>query len=180
MKSAVAAHRLMLLRHGRAMRSRPGEGDFDRGLEPQGRADAANLGAYLARHKLLPEKVLVSPARRARDTWSAAAMSWPELPPPVYDPRLYDAKAEDILALLQGVVEAATVLAVGHNPGLHDLAMLLIASGDVETRERLHESLPTTGLVVIDFAVEGWKRLHPQSGRLELFIEPQILGAAVD
>ena len=107
-------------------------------------------------------------------------MSWPELPPPVYDPRLYDAKAEDILALLQDVVDAATVLAVGHNPGLHDPAMLLIASGDVETRERLHESLPTTGLVVIDFAVDGWQRLHPQSGRLELFVEPQILGAAVD
>jgi phosphohistidine phosphatase len=180
MKPAAAMRRLMLLRHGKAKRSRPGENDFDRELEPRGRNDAGKLGAYLVRHRLIPDKVLVSPARRARETWTHAAASCPQAPAPAYDPRLYDAKAETILSVLKEAAFAARVLVVGHNPGLHDLAMLLIASGDVETRERLHEHLPTTGLVVVDFAVESWSTLHPQSGRLELFVEPETLDTAVD
>jgi len=66
---------------------------------------------------------------------------------------------------------------IGHNPGLHELARLLIASGDIEAREQLTEKLPTSGLVIIDFAVDSWARLHPHSGRLERFVTPQSLEA---
>jgi phosphohistidine phosphatase len=67
---------------------------------------------------------------------------------------------------------------IGHNPGLHDLARLLIASGDVEARERLNEGLPTAGLAVIEFAAETWRKLHPQGGRLERFVSPRSLAEA--
>ena len=70
---------------------------------------------------------------------------------------------------------AHSLLIVGHNPGLHELALLLIASGDVDTRERLREELPTSGLVVIDFAFDDWSRLHPRCGRLERFVSPKSL-----
>jgi len=73
---------------------------------------------------------------------------------------------------------ARTLLVVGHNPGLQDAARLLIASGDVEARERLNEALPTSGLAVIDFAGNDWKKLHPRGGRLERFITPRLLKAA--
>jgi phosphohistidine phosphatase len=69
---------------------------------------------------------------------------------------------------------------VGHNPGLHDAARLLIATGDTAARERLNEGLPTSGLLVIDFAGNDWKKLHPRSGRLERFITPRTLKAAAD
>lgn len=180
MKAASAVHRLTLLRHGKALRSRPGESDFDRALDPQGIADAGKLGAYLVRHRLVPDRVVVSPAVRARETWTQAAAACPPAPAATYDPRLYDAKVDAILAVIGETADATSILVVGHNPGLHDLAMWLIASGDVETRERLRENLPTTGLVVIDFAIEAWSKLHPQSGRLELFLEPEALDAAVD
>jgi phosphohistidine phosphatase len=52
---------------------------------------------------------------------------------------------------------------------------MLIASGDVDTRERLREELPTSGLAVIDFAFDDWSRLHPLSGRLERFVSPRQL-----
>jgi phosphohistidine phosphatase len=71
-------------------------------------------------------------------------------------------------------------LVIGHNPGLHDVARLLIASGDVAARERLNEGLPTAGLLVIDFAGADWQKLHPRSGRLERFITPRLLRAAAD
>jgi phosphohistidine phosphatase len=175
----AAVHRLMLLRHGKALKSTPGQRDFDRELAARGVTDSEKLGAYLTRHRLLPERVVVSPAARARDTWAKAATTCPDAPPPVHDLRLYDAKAEVILAVIKEIRDATQVLVVGHNPGLHELAGLLIASGDVEIRERLQENLPTAGLVVIDFAVDAWSKVHPRSGRLELFVEPRTLDATV-
>ena len=179
MKAAASVCRLMLLRHGKALKGEPGERDFDRALAARGMTDAEKLGAFLTRHQLVPDRLVVSPAVRARDTWVHAALACPAAPPPVHEPRLYDAKAETILAVAKESGDARQVLLVGHNPGLHDLAGLLIASGDVETRERLQEHLPTAGLVVIDFAVDGWSKVHPRSGRLELFVEPRTLDATV-
>jgi phosphohistidine phosphatase len=45
-------------------------------------------------------------------------------------------------------------------------------------REQLREKLPTSGLVIIDFALDGWSKLHVQSGRLERFVTPKSLGAS--
>jgi phosphohistidine phosphatase len=57
---------------------------------------------------------------------------------------------------------------------------MLIASGDIETRERLREKLPTSGLAIIDFPFDDWSKLHPQSGRLERFVSPKSLEAAAN
>lgn len=180
MKPVTAVRRLMLLRHAKALKGEPGQRDFDRELAARGKTDSEKLGAFLVRHKLRPDRVLVSPAARTRDTWERAALVCPKAPPPDHDPRLYDAKAETILKVIKESAGASQILVVGHNPGLHELAGLLIASGDVEVRERLQEHLPTAGLVVIDFAVDGWDKVHPRSGRLELFVEPRTLDATVD
>jgi phosphohistidine phosphatase len=169
----------MLLRHAKALKSQPGERDFERGLAARGMTDSEKLGAFLARHRLVPDRVLVSPAVRARDTWARAALACPGAPPALQEPRLYDAKAEVVLDVVKRAGDAVQVLVVGHNPGLHELAELLVASGDVEVRERLREHLPTAGLVVIDFAVDSWDKVHPRSGRLELFVEPRTLDATV-
>jgi phosphohistidine phosphatase len=179
MKPAAAVHRLMLLRHAKALKSEPGERDFDRRLAERGMTDSEKLGAFLTRHRLVPEHVVVSPAARASETWARAAITCPEAPTPMFEPRLYDAKAETILDVVRESGDAGLVMIVGHNPGLHELALLLIATGDVEIRERLQENLPTAGLIVIDFAVKSWDKLHPRSGRLELFVEPRSLDATV-
>jgi hypothetical protein len=71
-----------------------------------------------------------------------------------------------------------TRIASTTNPGLHDAARRLVASGDVETRERLDEGLPTSGLAVIDFAGKNWRELHPRGGRLERFVSPRSLAEA--
>jgi phosphohistidine phosphatase len=171
--------RLLLLRHAKAERSLPGTPDRDRALMERGRQEAAKIGAYIIGHGLVPDRMLVSPAARAQQTWRAAAAAFK--PPPTADTveRLYDASAQAILALIQDSGETArTLLVIGHNPGLHELAMTLIASGDIEAREQLREKLATTGLVIIDFAIDDWSRLHPQSGRLERFVTPRSLEAA--
>lgn len=168
--------RLLLLRHSKADRSQPGESDIERRLIERGRKDAALIGGYMAKHALTPERVLVSPALRTQETWKSASGAFRPAPGATTVERLYDATAHTIFAVIKDAPASAhSVLVVGHNPGLHELALMLIASGDIEAREQLAEKLPTSGLIIIDFAVDTWSALHPHSGRLERFVTPKSL-----
>jgi phosphohistidine phosphatase len=173
--------RLLLLRHAKAEKGEPGARDRDRALSARGRADAPKVGSYMARHALQPARALVSPALRTRETWELVASGLPKPCEASFEEKLYHAGPETILDVIRAAGSAATtLLVVGHNPGLHDAARLLIASGEVEARERLNEGLPTSGLVVVDFAGNDWRRLHPRGGRLERFVTPRSLKAAAD
>jgi len=171
--------RLMLLRHAKSEKAEPGLRDHERRLNDRGKRDAETIGAYLARHGLLPDLVAVSTSQRTRQTWEHVAAMLSASPPASFEERLYNAGAEAILAVVKETKPAVrTLMVIGHNPGLHEVARLLIASGDVEARERLNEGLPTTGLAVIDFAGKDWRKLHPHGGRLERFVTPRSLAAA--
>ncbi len=173
--------RLLLLRHAKSERSEPGGRDHERTLSARGRSDTPIVAAYMARHGYIPERALISSAVRTQETWKLAAKAFRPAPTAVTDERLYHATPQAILNVIQEVPAGAhTLIVVGHNPGLHELGILLIASGDIEARERLHEKLPTTGLVVIDFAIDDWRRLHMQSGRLERYVTPKLLEDATD
>jgi phosphohistidine phosphatase len=170
--------RLLLLRHAKAERSGPGGRDETRPLTVRGLADAAKVGAYLARHRLIPELALISSAARTRETWQQAAAAFGSAPPAQFEERLYGAAPEMILQVIrEATSEAATVLVIGHNPGLHEAAITLVAAGDIEARQRLNEEFPTSALAVIEFAVAEWRALHPQGGRLEHFVLAKSLAA---
>jgi len=172
--------RLLLLRHAKTERPEPGERDRDRKLTARGRAEAPIIGTYLARHGLVPDLVLVSPVTRAEETWALVAPAFTKAPRVAKDERIYNASLETLIGLIRQTRDAHTPLVAGHNPGLHDLAVRLIASGDVETRERVNEKLPTSGLVVIDLPFDDWSRLHANAGRLERFVTPRLIEAASD
>lgn len=173
--------RLMIFRHAKAEKSAPGMRDRDRPLAARGLKEAPRMGAFMARHKLLPHRALVSPSRRTRETWDGLAGALPSSIPVFYEDRLYDATPEAIIEVIKETpAEIPTLIVVGHNPGLHEAARLLIAAGDVEAREQLNEGLPTSGLAVIDFAGDDWEKLHLHSGRLERFVTPRLLKTATD
>lgn len=179
MRSAML--RLLILRHAKSDRSVSGASDLDRPLNARGRDTAPRIGAYMARHKMIPDLVLCSTAKRTRETLELVMAKFDGEPPVRFDERLYTATPERILDVLHAASGgASTVLVVGHNPGLQALAVLLIASGDLDARERLHEQFPTAGLAVIDFALPAWDKLHPHSGRLERFIVPSAITTAID
>src|SRR3954462_244595 len=122
--------RLLLLRHAKTERSQPGEGDIGRALIERGRKDAALIGGYMAKHALTPERVLVSPAVRTQETWKHASAAFRPAPGVATVERLYDATAQTIFAVIKDAPAAAhSLLVIGHNPGLHELALMLIASG---------------------------------------------------
>jgi len=173
----MTTRQLLLFRHAKAERSEPGMEDRARKLADRGRKDAAMVGAYMASHALTPDDVVVSPAVRTRDTWKLAAAAFRSPPKVTAVERLYSATAHTILGVVSQVAPTTRrLLVVGHNPGLHEAALMLVASGDTEARERLRESLPTSGLVVIDFMLDDWAKLHPRCGRLERFVTPKTLG----
>lgn len=172
--------RLLLLRHAKTERPVSGERDRDRELTARGRADAPVIGAYMAQHRLVPDLALVSPVTRAEETWILIAEAFKKTPRAVKDERIYNATTETLVQIISAAGDARTLLVVGHNPGLHDLAVQLIASGDVETRERVEEKLPTCGLVVLDFTFDDWSSLHDNSGRLERFVSPRLIAEATD
>src|ERR1700730_4267564 len=154
--------RLMLLRHAKSEKAEPGMRDHERTLNARGRSETPIIGAYMARHRLIPDRVIVSPARRTRETWERLAPAFSPPPPVTFEERLYDSVPDTILAIVKDIGRAApTLLVIGHNPGLHDTARLLIASGDVEARERLNEGMPTTGLAGVEFAAQSSCKRHP-------------------
>ena len=111
--------------------------------------------------ELDPELVLCSPAKRTRQTADAIKKGFPEPVEILYADRLYEATPDTILSLVRSVAaEVHSLLVIGHNPGLHESARLLVAAGDVERRERLNEKYPTAALAVIDFPIDAWSKLH--------------------
>jgi phosphohistidine phosphatase len=182
-RESCAMLRLMLLRHAKS--SRPsGVQDVERPLSDRGESDARLMGDYMAHHALIPGRAVCSPARRTRDTWTGIAVRWADSAKAVdivFDARLYGATRQGIVSVILGQDDAVrTLLIIGHNPGLHETAEWLIAAGDVEQRERLREKFPSSALAVIDFALDGWSRIHERAGRLYHFITPRAVEAATN
>jgi phosphohistidine phosphatase len=169
----------MLLRHAKSARP-AGVADMDRPLAARGRDAAPRMGRYLAEEGLLPDLVVVSAARRTRETWE-------HVEPHVdateirFDARIYEAPASRLLAVVrESPSSARSVLLIGHNPGFEDLAKLLVGHGDRYAFARLTQKYPTAGLAVIDFDRENWSEIAPRSGRLDRFVTPKSLGAEED
>jgi phosphohistidine phosphatase len=172
--------RLLLLRHAKTERAEAGEHDRDRKLTKRGRNDAPIIGAYMAKHAFVPDLALVSPATRAVETWALVAPCFTKAPRMAMEDRIYNAGAAQLFEIITETGAANSLLMVGHNPGFHELAVYLVAAGDVNLREQLKEGLPTSGLVVIDLPIDDWSRLHPRAGRLERFVTPRLLAEATE
>src|SRR5260370_7271506 len=102
--------RLMLLRHAKSSWSSPGMQDAARPLNGRGEAAARLMGGYMARHSLVSDRVLCSPARRTRETWAAIAAQWPADIDVVFDHRLYAAPSQLFLSIARPHHTAPTTL----------------------------------------------------------------------
>jgi phosphohistidine phosphatase len=168
----AADMRLMLLRHAKAEKASPGLRDRDRKLDARGQADAAMIADYMVKHDLEPRRIIVSSAQRTRETWQCMAKAF-AAPPVAYEDRLYENGPDSIMTVIRELGRsAATLLVIGHNPGLHDTARQLVAPSS-RGGHRLDDGLPTAGLVVIDLAGQDWSKLALRGGRLERFVTPR-------
>jgi phosphohistidine phosphatase len=170
----------MLLRHAKTERAAPGARDRERKLTQRGRDDAPAIGAYMVQHGLIPDLAVVSPAARAQQTWTLVAAMLPKAPRAVTEDRIYDANSETLGGVIAATRNAGSLIIVGHNPSLHDLALQLTASGDGHVRERISENLPTSGLVVIEFPFDDWSLVRPRTGLLKRFVSPRLIADATE
>ena len=168
--------RLILLRHAKSDRP-AGVADLERPLNARGRKTAPRMGAYLAQEGLVPQRVLVSTAKRTEETWSLAKDELGDIPEERVD-AIYEAPASALLQAVRDAPKSATaILLIGHNPGIQDFAVRLARGGSREAGARLRTRFPTAALAVIDFEAEAWSEIGWGSGRLERFITPKDLAA---
>ena len=165
----------MLLRHAKAVPQGDLE-DENRPLAERGRTDMAAVATFAAARVLAPDLVLISPAIRTRET---SELLLPAInPPPVHriEPRLYSAPAEKVFGVVRETApEIHSLMLIGHNPGLEDIARILTGSGETDALIRFGGTMPTASLAVIDLS-GGWGDLQERTGRLEIFVTPKSLG----
>ena len=165
-------HTLSLLRHAKSSWSDETLADRERPLAPRGRRDARRIAGHLCRLGREPELVLCSSAVRTRETLELVrpALGVSRV---VLDDELYAASAEEILARIRLVPDdVGSVLVIGHNPGLHQLALSLASSGDELTR--LETKFPTAALATLAVAT-SWSRLAPADATLIEYVVPKQL-----
>lgn len=163
--------RLIVFRHAKAV-PHGAAPDFERALAPRGVEAAAEMGRMLADEHLLPDLALVSPALRTRQTWEAAAMALSGIPVR-HEDGIYDAPSKRLLDLVRSVPDdVRTLVMVGHNPGIADLAQLLVGHGDRYAFSRMRAKYVTGAIAVVDFDVDRWVDVKPGAGRLDRFVTP--------
>ena len=169
---------LLLLRHAKSSWDDPAMSDRDRPLNPRGLRSAAVMRQAMRDLGLAPDVVLVSTARRTLETLEALE-PWDDTPLVEPIESLYLANPMQLTAALHGVAETVrSVLLIGHNPGLHDLALSLAGPRamaiDGPNERALAAGFPTGALA--EFVVAGsWWDLREGSGRLVRFLTPRML-----
>jgi len=164
--------RLMLLRHAKAAPS-DGSDDYDRELTDRGRADARAVGEMIAKSDLAPDLVIYSGAHRARETTELVLKRLSYEVEAIENNALYMVSWLRLLALMHALPEAKkSVLVVGHNPGLGELASQLAGDGSRELRLRMAAKFPTAALAALDFKTESWADIEPRGAKLERFFAP--------
>jgi len=173
----------VLFRHAKS--AWPDVADHERPLARRGTRAAPLMGRWLRDAGLVPDLVLCSTARRARETWQHAQAGLAAAPPVTFDARIYEGGAAELLALIREVPPATgTLLLIGHNPAIEDLALMLVvargrpgpSSASPGDLERMQSKFPTAAIAVLE-PTGTWRDLAPGQARLTEFVTPRDPGA---
>jgi phosphohistidine phosphatase len=164
---------LFLLRHAKSSWENPQLADHDRPLAPRGRRATNLIAEHLSRELIAPALVLCSSARRARETLERIAPALGKQVAAQIERDLYAGSEHQLLERLRAVSDdAASVMLIGHNPAVEQLALTLARSGEkVAIIERKY---PTGALATLEFS-GSWRELGPGGTELTAFVTPKDL-----
>ena len=166
---------VILLRHAKSSWSDSTLADIDRPLAPRGESASRKLAKYIRRKKIRPALVLCSPALRTRQTLEAVEASLGKRCVIEVVPELYAASEQELLEQLQALPDPVTsVMLIGHNPGLQDLALVLASRG--ACLPQLEEKFPTGALATLVVPSARWSALGPGEAELVDYVVPRQLG----
>jgi phosphohistidine phosphatase len=178
--------KLTLFRHGKSGWDSPVARDFDRPINDRGARGAKLMGAHVCGLGLNWDYVLSSPAVRCTETLDSLWEGYGRILHPNWDRRIYLASGATLLDVIQELdAGAKSVIMCGHNPGLEDLALMLVpdVKGDA-LRDALEMKFPTASLAELSFDVSTWGDIKEGSAKLTRFIRPRdldpTLGPEVD
>jgi phosphohistidine phosphatase len=157
---------IYLLRHAKSSRDDPKLADHDRPLDPQGLRNALTLAKHLGEEPIAPDLVLCSTSLRTRATLAAILDALDGEFQAAFEDDLYGASAAALLARLQAIPDSVrSMMLVGHNPGIEDLAILL---GGDEAPDRLR----TCALVTLS-TDKSWPALAERTCTVESVLVPR-------
>jgi len=168
---------LSLLRHAKSSWDDPSLEDFDRPLARRGIDAAGRMGRYIQAHDLAPALIICSDAVRARQTLELVLPHLAAKPAVTYERGLYLASPQSMLARVRKLdaADVRHVMLLGHDPGIHALAVDLAGTGEPRHLASLARKFPTAALAVIRFTVRDWAKAAPAKGKLMLFVAPKML-----
>lgn len=168
---------VLLLRHAKSDWSEPGQADFERPLAKRGLTDAPQIGKVLADFEFIPDKILSSPAQRARQTAELVAKACGYANKIEWVDSFYDGNSEALISALQQLpknVERAML--VGHNPTMEETVSVLLTGQNTRGVESVIK-MPTTAVVCLDFEIAEWVALEPGQAVLRWFLIPKLVQA---
>ena len=172
---------LGLFRHAKSDWHDPKARDFDRPLNDRGRLGAAAIGLHIRGYPLAWERVIASPAVRCTETLEIASAAAGAHITVNWDRRIYLASSATLADLLRETGDdPATILMVGHNPGLEDLIFDLVPDdGSSPLRDIAEIKFPTASFAVLELAINRWSELGEGGAKLVHLIRPRDLDPAL-
>jgi phosphohistidine phosphatase len=163
-----------LLRHAKSSWKDRSLADRDRPLAGRGRQASKAVARHVEAEGIHCDLVLCSSARRCRETLERIEAAFGDRVEARFEEALYGASAAELLARLRTLApEVDSVMIVGHNPGLKDLALALASEG--AERARMREKYPTAALATIDLSADDWSAVERASGELVAYVRPRDL-----
>jgi phosphohistidine phosphatase len=164
---------LIILRHGKAASGSADGDDAARPLTSIGQNEAANVAHYLLNHGFSIDMALCSSAVRTRQTLACLVELGVSPADTQFVDSLYLASPGDVLHSIEALPQSChTLLVVGHNPGLHELATQLASSGQDALLQDIALHFPTCALAVITFEMQDWADTGDARGTLDAFVTP--------
>lgn len=159
---------LLLLRHAKSSWDDTSQRDFDRPLAPRGIRDAPRVGAELRDRGSLPDLIISSPAKRARQTIELVARAADVRTGPTFEDRIYGASSAELLALVRAIPDVSNcAMLVGHNPAFEDLLSRLSSAAA--------DHMATCSLARLEFPVDRWEDIEDGQGKLAWLLTPKEL-----
>jgi phosphohistidine phosphatase len=166
------AFHLYIMRHAKSDWSGPGTSDFDRPINKRGRKNAKRIGQWMTEHKRTPQRVISSPANRAKQTIELVIEQISEIKPENirYEKALYLADPDTLLEQIQLYKnDVNSLMLVAHNPGLEQLVHFLSSESEKE-----YNSMTTANLVIFEYADNQFDPFRDKGALIE-FIKPKEL-----
>lgn len=171
---------VLLLRHAKSDWSDGSLRDFERPLAKRGRNDAPLMGEVLLQYEAVPDKILSSPAKRAKQTAELVAEACGYKKSIDWHDTFYGASSDDLiiaLTRLPNTVERAML--VGHNPTMEETVAALLVGYSTECQDEFYIKVPTAGLICLDLHILDWATLEPGDAVLRWFVIPRLIKSIV-